>query len=398
MGPGLENLSLLAVYALFIALGGVAFRVLPGRARSIVLAGLSIASIWYLFFFERMDPVWVFPVYAAAIFVFVALIGKLAARTSYAYWVAFLPPVLCLVFYKGTTWHDPEFPAFVGISYMSFRVSYLAYEINSDPDLKANYWDYISHMFFLPTFLVGPISPFDRYREALIKPLPLNVIPVALLRIFMGLLKFMVFAPLIQQFSFMGWIENSYSYDVPKLALAAFANFFYLYMNFSGLADIAIGCSGIIGIRIMENFDKPLLQTNVRTFWDHWHISLSRYVRDIVYTPLMLVLLRNVRFLNGQSANAIAAFTAFFLIGIWHGNGINFVLLGFFYAIGVVFVTSGPDILSRVGLTYENRKTRVLRTNLARFLTISYMAFCVSLMFIPSETLDKINAVLSRNL
>ena len=70
------------------------------------------------------------------------------------------------------------------------------------------------------------------------------------------------------------------------------AYYIYLYLNFSGFCDVVIGASALIGITIDENFDNPFRARNVNDFWTRWHITLSTYLRDMVFTPLSKMLIR----------------------------------------------------------------------------------------------------------
>ena len=112
--------------------------------------------------------------------------------------------------------------------------------------------------------------------------------------------------------------------------------YLYLYCNFSGFCDMAIGAAALIGIPVLENFDRPLSARNMKEFWNRWHITLSQWMRDIVFAPLSKFLVRVMGPANVNHAIALTVFVVFLLIGIWHGTGWNFVMFGLAQAIGVV--------------------------------------------------------------
>ncbi len=60
-----------------------------------------------------------------------------------------------------------------------------------------------------------------------------------------------------------------------------------IYADFSGYTDIARGTSKLLGYELMENFRSPYRSLNVTEFWRRWHISLSTWFRDYLYTPLV---------------------------------------------------------------------------------------------------------------
>ena len=104
------------------------------------------------------------------------------------------------------------------------------------------------------------------------------------------------------------------------------AGLFYmvqLYADFSGYMDIALGVSQILGIEIMQNFNRPFAATSVTDFWKRWHISLSTWLYEYVYNPISLQW-RNL----GNWGMVFAIFITFFLSGLWHGVGWTFMTWG----------------------------------------------------------------------
>ena len=95
-----------------------------------------------------------------------------------------------------------------------------------------------------------------------------------------------------------------------------------VYGDFSGYSDIAIGAALIIGIKIPKNFNKPFFATSPGDFWNRWHISLSSWVRDYLYLPLVF---KNKRSNRRIFASLVLSMT---LIGLWHGAGWNWLIFG----------------------------------------------------------------------
>ena len=107
-----------------------------------------------------------------------------------------------------------------------------------------------------------------------------------------------------------------------------------IYCDFSGYSDIAIGAAAILGFHIPANFNKPFFATSPTEFWRKWHISLSSWVRDYVFYPLVIN--------NKKSKLRIASsmFVTFFLIGLWHGAGWNFIIFGVMHGLYVSIQTA----------------------------------------------------------
>jgi hypothetical protein len=69
---------------------------------------------------------------------------------------------------------------------------------------------------------------------------------------------------------------------VAWLGVTLFA--FQIYFDFSGYSDIAIGSAYILCIRLPWNFRTPYLSVGPREFWQRWHISLSTWIRDYLFS------------------------------------------------------------------------------------------------------------------
>jgi D-alanyl-lipoteichoic acid acyltransferase DltB (MBOAT superfamily) len=101
---------------------------------------------------------------------------------------------------------------------------------------------------------------------------------------------------------------------------------------------MVIGVSGLMGIEVMENFDRPFSSRNFQVFWSRWHISLSSFMRDMMFTPMVKFLAAKFGPRDLNHAVAATIVSVFLVIGVWHGAGINFVLFGLSQGLGVAAV------------------------------------------------------------
>jgi alginate O-acetyltransferase complex protein AlgI len=104
-----------------------------------------------------------------------------------------------------------------------------------------------------------------------------------------------------------------------------------IYFDFSGYTDMALGMSQMMNIRLPQNFDSPYRRRNLQEFWRHWHMTLTRFLRDYVYVPLG----GNRR---GEACTALAILATFILGGLWHGANWTFVLWGLLNGVGLLAV------------------------------------------------------------
>ena len=105
------------------------------------------------------------------------------------------------------------------------------------------------------------------------------------------------------------------------VAIVAFA--IQIYCDFSGYTDIAIGSARVMGLTFPGNFAHPYFSTNITQFWQRWHISLSRWLRDYLYIPL-----GGNR--KGRARQCLNLLITMVLGGLWHGAAWNFVLWGLY--------------------------------------------------------------------
>ena len=109
-----------------------------------------------------------------------------------------------------------------------------------------------------------------------------------------------------------------------SLWLGCFAYGLQIYLDFSAYSDMAIGMGLMVGFRYKENFNYPYLANSITDFWRRWHMSLSSFFRDYVYIPL-----GGNR--KGKARQALNLLIVWFLTGMWHGAGWNFILWGLYY-------------------------------------------------------------------
>jgi D-alanyl-lipoteichoic acid acyltransferase DltB (MBOAT superfamily) len=200
---------------------------------------------------------------------------------------------------------------------------------------KPGFWQYVGFSFFVPTFVVGPINPFHVHERSF-RRIAREVTPTgrSALRIMVGIAKYQVLAPLFNQLSYSGLLLDSHPHPPSDLVVAAVSYYLFLYCNFAGFCDMAIGVAGLLGIHVRENFQNPLAARNVRDFWNRWHITLSDYMRDVVFTPLSKFLIGRFG-IPTNHAVALAILAVFLLVGIWHGVGWNYLAFGAMHAVGV---------------------------------------------------------------
>jgi D-alanyl-lipoteichoic acid acyltransferase DltB (MBOAT superfamily) len=228
---------------------------------------------------------------------------------------------------------------FIGISYLSFRLVHLVQEVRNDVVKMPNVWEYLSFAFFVPTLSVGPINPYSKFIGS-ISASDRQKTPVgrSLLRILVGFTKYIFLGSLVAQFTYSGLLRDGHPHAVIDLLVAIPAFTIYLYCNFSGFCDMAIGVSGLIGIEVAENFDRPFMTRNLQEFWTRWHMTLSTWIRDLMFTPMTKSMMRRFGPKSANEVIAASILISFLVVGIWHGTGLHYLIFGALQGVGIVAV------------------------------------------------------------
>lgn len=140
-----------------------------------------------------------------------------------------------------------------------------------------------------------------------------------------------------------------------------------LYADFSGYTDMAIGVARIMGVRLAENFDYPYISRNVTEFWRRWHLSLSNWLRDYLYTPIMFSKKR-----WKKKAVVFAIFLTFLICGLWHGAKFTFVIFGLLQGAALTWEMISSDWRKK----WQKAIPGFLYNSMSWFLTFLFIVFC----------------------
>lgn len=256
---------------------------------------------------------------------------------------AFALAVLTLVFvwiqsysFLGLFLPDVWIPAALrtaGLSFLFFKVVHVAVDYGGGTIGTLPFGRYLVYCFNFTAFLLGPIQRYQEFdeqwtgvREPLAPALEAHL--DAVLRILRGLIKKFVLAAWLAGHALLPGADVS-PFGLTHIAIGVYLFYVYLYLDFSGYCDIVIGVGALLGVRPPENFDFPFLSPNVAQFWLRVHRTLTTWLTDYVFNPLLAGQLRR----SGRAghvllATSFAMMTTMLVSGLWHGTTANFVLFG----------------------------------------------------------------------
>lgn len=265
----------------------------------------------------------------------------------------------------------------VGISY--FTLQGIGYLVNvkmgwEKPENK--FLDFFLYLVFFPKFLAGPIERSNHFLPQLKSPLVFNENQVSAgLRIALfGFFKKVVIADNLANLVMAAHSDVS-AFSGPELWFVLLLQPLYLYFDFSGYTDIAIGIAKTYGIDLLPNFNRPFLAENMTNFWKRFHISLSAWFNDYVFKQT------NFRYRKwGNYAAVYAVILTWVLFGIWHGAGWNFMALGLLQAIAILY----EFFTKRKRLKIGSKVPLFWRSFLSRIVTYVFYGFSLVFFFSPS--------------
>ena len=400
----MDTIYLLAGLLAYIVAGRIVMRQLTGGIRETALAILNLAGVFFFLFYGGKEHYLLrFGIYVALIAGLYLALWLFADKRGGWPWLAFFAPIAALIVVRyvpasayvalghtlGKSWRGV--PNMVGISYLAFRCSRLVLEIRNGVVKKPNFLEYLNFAFFLPTMPVGPINTYANFRRGFVERYEVPVGRAAL-RILVGAVKYEFLGNLCNQLTYSGLLLDDHPHHWIDLPVAMFFFYLYLYLNFSGFCDMAIGAAGLMGIPVPENFDNPMVARNMKEFWNRWHITLSVWMRDMVFSPLSKFLVRVMGVRLADHAIALTITVVFLLVGIWHGVGWNFVAFGAAQSLGVVTVHYYTIFLKRRlgrdGFKAYNENTWIR----AVAVSLTFCYFAMSLVFFAC-TFDQIGQI-----
>ncbi len=231
----------------------------------------------------------------------------------------------------------------LGFSYISFRLIHVLRDKQTGRLPELTLPEFATYVVFFPSLSAGPIDRAERFAGDLRNEFRLTQDETLLAgqRIVLGLFKKFVVADalalialndtLAVQVRYTGWMW---------VILYAYA--FQIFFDFSGYTDIAIGIARLVGIKLPENFASPYTRPNLTQFWNSWHMTLTQWIRSYFFNPFNRWI-RGYKFMPAWTMLLLGQLATMFIIGLWHGVTVNFVLWGAWHGLGLFLQNRWSD-------------------------------------------------------
>lgn len=233
----------------------------------------------------------------------------------------------------------------VGISFLAFEAIAYLVEVRRGAVPAARLLDVAAWLSFFPKLQSGPITRASEFLPQLAAPrVPSEPVAAeAFLLLARGLFKKVVIASFLADAIADDVFATPAAYSGVEVLVGIYAYTVQIYVDFSGYTDMARGLALLLGFDLPINFDRPYAATSIQDFWGRWHMSLSRWLRDFLFRPLVLGGHR------GRVATARNLLLVMVLAGLWHGAAWTFVVWGGIHGVGLVWDRLARERRRRLG-------------------------------------------------
>ena len=228
----------------------------------------------------------------------------------------------------------------LGISFYTFQtMGYLIDMYRAKAEAVKNPFKLALFVSFFPQLVQGPISRFGDLGPQLTEPhrFERRNFTYGLQRVLWGYFKKLVIADRVL-IVINTMIDSPESYRGFYVFAMIILYSVQIYADFTGGIDITIGIAESLGIRLTENFKRPFSSRSTKEYWNRWHITMGSWFTDYVFYPIsvcrpMLWISKRSRKVFGKNIGKripvyLATIVTWFLTGVWHGAGWNFIVWG----------------------------------------------------------------------
>jgi alginate O-acetyltransferase complex protein AlgI len=274
----------------------------------------------------------------------------------------------------------PEFTLALpmGISFYTFQS--MSYTIDVYRGVLApirGFWPFFLFISFFPQLVAGPIVRAVEFLPQLARPrrVRARVLYEGVWLMISGFFLKMVCADNLAVYVDEHWSRGMRAETTSGFALWLALMFSgQIFADFAGYSNIARGTAYVLGFRLPINFNAPYLAASFKNFWERWHITLSRWLRDYLYLPL-----------GGNRRGAVRTYVNLMAVmllgGLWHGAAYTFIVWG--------AIHGGALALERLsGLHQDRGWAGRWPVRAAWFLVVQGLVL-VAWVFFRSRTLDE---------
>ncbi|OPJ65255.1 D-alanyl-lipoteichoic acid biosynthesis protein DltB [Clostridium oryzae] len=334
---------------------------------------ISILFIYLIFGKDHRQLAYLFTFYVLQLILvkLYLILRKRYGRKENIYYCTVFLSVVPLIFDKINPLIHTNIFQFLGVSYLTFKSVQMIIEIYDGIITEVPIVEFSAFLLHFPSLSSGPIDRSRRFHEDWVKIYSreeyLNLFANGVFKILLGLIyKFIIAAGFYKLMGicadFKAWyyvVGYTYAYGLD------------LFFDFAGYSLMAVGTSYILGVRTPDNFNKPFLSLDMREFWDRWHISLSYWFRDFIFSRFIIKCVKKKWFKNRLHRASIGFIINMLVMGMWHGLNASYILYGLYHGCLLALTES----YQKKSKFYKENKDKKSYKFLSWFITMQLVMF-----------------------
>ena len=294
--------------------------------------------------------------------------GRNAHVFHLAVFLALLPLILCKI---CPFWHVELF-GFTGISYLTFRVVQILIEIYDGVITEMRFGNTLAFFLFFPSFSSGPIDRSRRFEADCTgirsREEYLELCTEGFEELLTGAIYKFILAGLF--YKGMLFLDTPDAVWFHRIGYA-YAYGLYLFFDFAGYSRMAVGTAYVLGVKLPGNFKAPFLAVDMRDFWDRWHITLSHWFRDFIFTRFVMFASRKKLFRDRLGRACVGFLVNMGIMGIWHGVSLSYILYGLYHGA----LLAGTEVFQKKSAFYRKHKNEKGYRLVSWFVTMQMVFF-----------------------
>lgn len=260
--------------------------------------------------------------------------------------------------------------SFLGISYITFKILQIIIESHDGIIVKSHIVPTLNFLLFFPSISSGPIDRSKRFEEDFYsirsKTEYLGLLQEGIWKILLGCMYKFVLSDLLYKLLILIDDKNKILYMI----LYAYVYGAYMFFDFAGYSLMAVGTGYCLGVKIPDNFNKPFISKDIKEFWNRWHITLSHWFRDFIFSRFMVSVIRNKRFKKRINAASAGYIINMFIMGVWHGLSVSYIIYGLYH--GILLAITERTQKAKL---YKQLKNKLWFKLLSWFITLNLVMF-----------------------
>ena len=227
----------------------------------------------------------------------------------------------------------------LGISFFTFTQIGFLVDVSRGLTREASLARYLLFVTYFPHLIAGPLlhhkQVMPQFSDGKVFRLNTQNISIGVTIFVLALAKKIFLADSFSEIAdpiFDSTLQGRHQPMLFEAWIGALAYPLQLYFDFSAYSEMAIGLSLMFNVRLPLNFNSPFKATNVIEYWQRWHMSLTKYIYEYLYSPITMKFMRiglgRTKVVEVLYTSVLPTMITFLIIGLWHGANWTFIVFG----------------------------------------------------------------------